>query len=342
MGRKPSNPGAIPRLRTRRNSDGTLRYYYEHDEVDGKRKLDPLGNDRVKALQRWAELEGKRVPSPHRDVYTFGDVAKEYRKREMSSKSAETQRQYDLYLARLTASMGDKPVDEITPADVADIWQSTRDKRGLVTANRTKATLSAVLNCGRLWGMMKVANPCAGVRGKKEDGRKDVLINDQLYQAVYDVADQPLRNAMDLADLTSQRPGDVLPMSEANIHGELLYVRQKKTGAVVVIEIVGKLAQLIERLRAWRGTEIVESPYLIRDERGARLTRGQLRSRFDKAREKAGIEKKDFQFRDLRARGVTNKVVNEGLEAGQRLAGHSGPGMTAHYTRGTRPVKPSR
>ncbi|KFX79976.1 integrase, partial [Ralstonia solanacearum] len=207
MGRKPSNPGAIPRFRTRRNTDGTLRYYYEHDAVDGKRKVEPLGTDRVKALQRWAELEGKRTPSPHRDVYTFSDVAKEYRKRELSSKAAETQRQYDIYLTRLTASMADKPVDEITPADVADIWQSTRDKRGTVTANRTKATLSAVLNCGRLWGMMKAPNPCTGVRGKKEAGRKAVLINDELYQSVYDVADQPLRNAMDLADLTSQRPG---------------------------------------------------------------------------------------------------------------------------------------
>ncbi|MCA8129217.1 hypothetical protein LGM75_22965 [Burkholderia multivorans] len=60
---------------------------------------------------------------------------------------------------------------------------------------------------------------------------------------------------------------------------------------------------------------------------------------FDKAHERAGIGKAKFQFLDL-PRAVTHKTIDEGLEAGQRLAGHSGPGMTARYVRGTRPVKP--
>jgi hypothetical protein len=76
----------------------------------------------------------------------------------------------------------------------------------------------------------------------------------------------------------------------------------------------------------------------LRDEAGYPLSRGQLRSRFYKARELAKIPKEEFQFRDLRARSVTRKVIADGLEEGQRLAGHSGPGMTAHYSRGSRPV----
>jgi hypothetical protein len=110
----------------------------------------------------------------------------------------------------------------------------------------------------------------------------------------------------------------------------------------VVIEVTGELKVLIDRLLAWRGTVLDVSPHLIRDEAGYPLSRGQLRSRFDKARELAKIPKAEFQFRDLRARSVTRKVIADGLEEGQRLAGHSGPGMTAHYSRGSRPVKPSR
>ncbi|WP_269509352.1 hypothetical protein [Burkholderia sp. IMCC1007] len=97
------------------------------------------------------------------------------------------------------------------------------------------------------------------------------------------------------------------------------------------MQITGDLAALIERLLAWRGSKVDVSPYLLRDEEGYPLTKGMLRSRFDKARELAGIDKAKFQFRDLRARGVTHKTIDEGLEAGQRLAGHSGPSMTARY-----------
>jgi integrase len=342
MGRRPRTAGAIPRFRSRKNADRTLRYYYDHGQIEGRRVLEPLGNDRVVALQRWAELEGKRLPASEATRHTFVMLEREYRRRELPQKSPATRRMYDLFLSRLAAVIGDRPLDTLTPADVANIWQATADKRGVVTANRTKAVLSLVLNCGRLWNMMTIANPCAGVRGKKEHGRKDVLIDDELYARVYAVADVPLRNAMDLADLCAQRPSDVLGVKRSNIVKGNLVFRTRKTGAVVVIQITGELAMLMERLLAWRGSKIDVSPYLLRDEDGNPLTKGQLRSRFDKAREKAGIDKSKFQFRDLRARGVTHKVIEEGLEAGQRIAGHSGPGMTAHYTRGTRPVKPSR
>ncbi|MFG6743483.1 hypothetical protein ACGYWN_16460, partial [Burkholderia pseudomallei] len=53
--------------RTRTNADGTKRYYYDHGEVEGRRFLEPLGTDRVVALQRWTELEGKRAPSRRND-----------------------------------------------------------------------------------------------------------------------------------------------------------------------------------------------------------------------------------------------------------------------------------
>lgn len=342
MGRRAQTAGAIPRFRCRKNADGTLRFYYDHGHVDGRRILEPLGTNRVVALQRWAELEGSRVPASEAARHTFTMLHREYLRRELPQKSPATRRMYELFLARLAAVVGDRELDSLTPADVANIWQATAEKRGVVTANRTKAVLSLALNCARLWGMMTIANPCAGVRGKKEHGRKDVLIDDELYARVYAVADVPLRNAMDLADLCAQRPSDLLGLKRSNIvNGNLLY-RARKTGNFVAIQITGELSALIERLLAWRGSKVDVSPFLLRDEDGYPLTKGQLRSRFDKAREKAGIDKAQFQFRDLRARGVTHKAMDEGLEAGQRLAGHSGPGMTAHYIRGARPVKPSR
>ncbi|GAB3630134.1 integrase [Pandoraea terrae] len=342
MGRKPSASGAIPRLRTRKNDDGTLRYYYDHGIVAGRRSLEPLGSDRQTALLRWAELEGKRLPTAVDARPHFGTLVTEYRRRELPSKAPATRRLYDIILGRLQGVIGDRALDDIRPAQVAEIWQSSAEKRGMVTANRTKAVLSAVLNQARQWGLMAQANPCVGVRGKKESGRKAVLVSDEQYFAVLKHADGPLRNAMALADLTGQRPSDVLSFKRTNIVDGRLVFRQGKTGAPVVIEIIGELKKLVDELLAWRGTDVDVSPYLVRDEKGHPLSKGQLRSRFDNAREKAKINKAEFQFRDLRARSVTRKAIAEGLEEAQRLADHTTPTMTAHYSRGARPVKPSR
>ncbi|AOK28568.1 hypothetical protein AQ611_03120 [Burkholderia singularis] len=80
----------------------------------------------------------------------------------------------------------------------------------------------------------------------------------------------------------------------------------------------------------------------MRDEEGYPLTRGKLRSGFDKARELVGIDKAKFPFRDLRVRGVTHRTIDEGWKAGQHLAGHSGLDMIMRYVCGARAVKRSR
>ena len=50
---------------------------------------------------------------------------------------------------------------------------------------------------------------CAGVRKNREDGR-DVYVEDEAFQAVWNLADEPTRDAMDLMYLSGQRPADVL------------------------------------------------------------------------------------------------------------------------------------
>ena len=50
MGRRPSNPGAIPHLRIRKR--GTRSYYY-YDHGGKPRKEEPLGTDYGLAIKRW-------------------------------------------------------------------------------------------------------------------------------------------------------------------------------------------------------------------------------------------------------------------------------------------------
>ncbi len=72
-------------------------------------------------------------------------------------------------------------------------------------------------------------NPCAGIKGKKAG--RDVYVEDDVFLAIWEKADATLRDAMDLAYLTGQRPADVLKLAETDIKDGTLPVRQGKTGA---------------------------------------------------------------------------------------------------------------
>jgi integrase len=74
-------------------------------------------------------------------------------------------------------------------------------------------------------------------------------ITDNMFDLVYQHAGEPLRDAMDLAYLTGQRPGDALKLTERDIDGMFLVIKQNKTSKPLRSEITGKLAELFERIR---------------------------------------------------------------------------------------------
>ena len=79
-------------------------------------------------------------------------------------------------------------------------------------ANREIALLSTMFTFAREWGLTDKANPCFGLRRNKETPR-DYYAGEIVWNAVYDQAPQELKDAMDLAYLTGQRPADVLKVA---------------------------------------------------------------------------------------------------------------------------------
>jgi integrase len=98
-----------------------------------------------------------------------------------------------------------------------------------------------------------------------------------------------------------------------------------KTGARLEIEITGELAEVIARITE-RPRRVI-SPFFIQDENGQPLTYFALRSRFDKARDLAGV---NFQFRDLRVKAATD---TGDLAHSQKLLAHKNRDMTEHYVK---------
>jgi integrase len=86
------------------------------------------------------------------------------------------------------------------------------------------------------------------------------------------------------------------------------------------------------------------STALVVNESGERLGSNALRSRFDKAREKAGVPFAEFQFRDLRAKAGTDKTDATDIRQAQMQLGHATQAMTEHYVRQRKgdKVKPTR
>lgn len=346
MGRRPTKHLNLPLgLRARTKPSGKTYYYLD---TGGKpRREIPLGPDYVIAVKKWAELTHAE---PKAAAVTFKDVSDLYLQRVVPTKAPRTQADNIKEMANLLKFFNDPPIDfeAIEPQHVRQ-YLTWRGESAKVRANREKALLSHIWNMARDWGLTALPNPCAGIKGFKETGR-DIYVEDEVLQAVYAAASQPLKDAIDLAYLTGQRPADVLRMSATHVRDGVLRVGQGKTAKKLRIELeesgqpnaLGlKLAEIAERKKQARVLDLS----LVVNREGSRLTAYGLDNAFDDAREKAAKEArktgdeamaaaiKAFQFRDLRAKAGTDKADADGLQAAQRQLGHKSIRMTEHYVR---------
>lgn len=329
MGRKPTvNLNLPPRFRTKTSSSGKKFYYYD---LGGKPRIwKALGPDFVMALKQYAEAEMGNTN--HLVVVTFRHVTERYIKQIIPKKAARTQKDNMVELDNLYKFFDDPPtsIDTIKPLHIRQYldWRESARTR----ANREIALFSHIFNKAREWGYTSNTNPCVGVKKFKEIGRTN-YVDDQLFCKVWNAADQPMRDAMDLAYLTGQRPEDVLKADQKDIQNEQLSIKQNKTGALIRIRINGKLLALIERINLRKSGLRSSSTSLIIDEKGRRLSYGAMDYRFAKAREIAGIDSSLFQFKDLRSKAATDKESTKGMAAAKDQLGHTNEAMTSHYVR---------
>ena len=222
-----------------------------------------------------------------------------------------------------------------------------KPNEGAVRANREIAWLSAAWNWARDGGITKAQNPSIGVKRHKEGGR-DIYVEDDELAAILQHADEPLCEAIELAYLIGQRPGDLREICETDIRDGCIVLEQSKTRVKLRIEITGALAGLISRIKARKAKiEGVRCLALICNEAGEPLRKSAMRYRFDKARDAAASATQNeaqaerlrsIQFRDLRAKAASDM---EALDKAQKPSGHTKRDMTEHYVRKRRGEKVS-
>jgi len=335
MGRKPTKPNAIPHFRVKARGNRRW-YFYDHGIVNGKRRWEALGSDYALAVQKWAEIEGESRTTVNALV-TFKDVADAYRREVIPTKAPRTQHDNMAEIGRLVDFFNDPPVslDGIEPQHVR---MYMRHRKGSpVRANREKALLSHIWNWAREQGYTARPNPCAGIHGNRETGRK-VYVDDAQFAAIREQADPVTQVAMDLAYLTGQRPSDVRKMNLADVKDGALEVRQGKTGALVRIAIEGELATLIDRIKIDAAGRKVASMMMLANAEGHVIGLNALSRRFRAAVEAAKLS--GIQLRDLRAKAATDKAEAAGdARQAQRQLGHTSVVMTEHYIRARRGEK---
>lgn len=339
-----------PRMkkRTRTGKKGQVwTYYFYAATVDGKTKEIPLGTDLNQAKLKWAELEGGEPP---KDIRLFGAILDRYEKDIIPTKAPRTQKDNLAHASWLRKVFENVVIDDITPQMIAQ-YRDLRGKKAPVRANREISLLSHVWNMAREWGYTAKQNPATGVRRNKETPR-EFYADDAVWFAVYECACQELKDALDLAYLTGQRPADVMKMKFSDIRDGALEIRQNKTAKKLRILLQGEnglnsLGQLIERIRS-RPTKI-KSFSIIHNAEGYPLSPAMLRGRLDKARKaaatyalsegdaKLALRIKEFQFRDARPKAASEID----LDAASKLLGHSDKSLTERvYRRIGDTVKP--
>lgn len=335
MGRRPTRNKHLPAGMRARHRKAATYYYLDTGAVP--RKEIPLGSDYVAAVQKWAELVGSNRKSGQ--IVTLRVAAEGYIRDMLKFKAPRTQQDNLKEIEKLYEFFDNPPValDEIKPKNIRE-YLTVRGKVAKVRANREKALFSAIFNYARDKGLTDMPNPCAGIKGHKEAGR-DIYIDDSVFNAVYAAGEEPLRDAMDVAYLTGQRPADVLKISRADIKDGALWFEQNKTGKKLRVAIEGKLEAVIKRITARKVTSLK----LVTTTQGYEMSAFALRGAFDRARVKAclveGIDPelasaiRAFQFRDLRAKAGTDKEETQGMLAAQDQLGHTTQAMTAHYVR---------
>lgn len=335
----------MPNLRARKQKSGKVYYYF--DAGGSPRKEIPLGSDYVTAVQKWAAL--KLQAGSAEKVTTFIELADRYEREVLPKHADSTQITYRADLKHLRAFFGNPPapLDAIWPKHIDKLLE--RHSEHATTANRLRRLFSVMFNLARKWDYTRNANPTTGIKPLPQ-GQRQVYITDEVFQAVWERAVQPLRDAMDLAYLTGQRPGDVLKMTEQDIVEGQLQVVQNKTGAKRRIRIEGELAKVIDRIKARKETHKVWTSNLTVNMRGRRLAKKTMREMFVKARDAAAdanpklrAQIKAFWFYDLRAKAADDVADSLGEDGASNLLGHTNSATTRkHYLRKGRSVGPTK
>lgn len=269
---------------------------------------------------------------------TFGALVSEYfDSATYADLSASSRADYLKYSKKLLKVFGHVNVHKIQPKHIR-MYMDKRGKQAKIQANREHSFLGAVFSWGYERGKVKMI-PTRGVRKFPEKAR-DRYITDVEYQAVYDVAPDVIKVAMEISYLCAARKGDVLAATYADVLDEGLFIQQNKTQKKQIKAWTPRLRKAVALARTLSKTTILPLRLIVKPN-GMNFTdngfNSKWRSTLIKAREVSGLAL-DFTFHDIKAKSISD--FEGSSREKQAFSGHKTERQVATYDRKIR-VSPS-
>lgn len=251
---------------------------------------------------------------------------------------------------RIAAHMGQRFADflpgDVSTPDCAQYLRALSDKPR--THNQHRSMLRQVLAFAAIEGLREGHNPVDNIPPAKMVQRIRI-VTDAEIQAMKAAARLQSRNGealvqmIDLAIISGQRIGDLIRIRWQDITDQgIVIVQGKGQGRVrLLIEWTPALRAAVEACKPKDADPI---GHVLRTQSGRGYRYAGIRSAWDRAAERAGIE--DLHIHDLRGRAGVDALEGAGqdIKAAQRLLGHTSEAMTRTYVEGkfAKRVKPAR
>lgn len=296
---------------TKRLADGRKRTYY-YAWKGGPHLPGKLGSPEFVAAYNAAVAARVPVPSGTLKfvIDRFVDSA------EFGQLAARTKSDYLKHLDDIEQEFGTFPIEGLKSKRARVIffeWKDALAKRSLRQADYAWTVFARCLSWALQRGLVE-ANPLEKGGRLYRGTRAESVWSDDEEARLLAVASPQLRLAFMLAIWTGQRQGDLLRLPWSAYDGSTIRLRQRKTGARVVIPVGAPLKAMLD-------AEPRRSPVILTNGSHKPWTEDGFRSSWKKALKKANIEGRTFH--DLRGTAVTRLAVAEAtLPEIATLTGH--------------------
>lgn len=230
--------------------------------------------------------------------------------------SAVSQKDYDPFLATLSAEFGDMPIIALNEHGARAIFKDWRDTMAQTPrkADRAWAITKRVFS----WALdMEIItrNPCSGGGRLWKGSRADIVWTDDQIETAKEALNQNLWQALMLALWTGQRQGDILSLTWSAYDGQHIRLKQSKTGKRVTIRVYSTLKTMLDNMDR-------QSVTILTSSQGTPWSSDGFKTSWGRAIKKAEIS--GVTFHDLRGTFIT-KARRSGatIEEIAAASGHS-------------------